>query len=211
MSNFTVYGISMSTCTRRVLTALAEKDVTDFKFVNVDLFKGEHKTPEYLEKHHPFGQIPVFYDGDFKIFESRAIVRYIDDVVHTGTTLIPKDAKHKGLVEQWISIEMSDYKADQVVIELFFKPMRGGKPDPAALEAAAKKLHETFEVMEKTLTGRKFLVGDSFTAADLVFMPFTEYLLQCEGYGNVLDKYPNVKAWWANISSRPSWKKVTGK
>ena len=53
----TLYGFSLSTCTQRVATILHEKEVA-FKFVEVDLRKGEHKTPEYLAK-QPFGQVPV--------------------------------------------------------------------------------------------------------------------------------------------------------
>jgi glutathione S-transferase len=75
----TVLGHPASTCTRRVLLTAAEKGV-DVEVKPIDLSKGEHKSPEYISKHHPFGVIPVLYDGDFKLYESRAIARYIGNI-----------------------------------------------------------------------------------------------------------------------------------
>lgn len=72
-----VRGSAMSTCTRRVLTALEELHVP-YELVNIDLSKGEHKAPAYVEKYQPFGQIPSLEEADGTVlFESRAILRYI--------------------------------------------------------------------------------------------------------------------------------------
>ncbi len=71
-----VYGINMSTCTRRVLVTLIEMGLPH-ELVLVDLMKGEHKQPPHLAR-QPFGQVPVLEDVDgFQIFESRAIIRYL--------------------------------------------------------------------------------------------------------------------------------------
>jgi len=211
MGKLTLYGNPMSTCTRRVLCALAEKGV-DFEFKVVDLMKGEHKHPDFIAR-QPFGQIPVLYDDDFCIYESRAIVRYIDESIKSGNSLMPSDAKARGLVEQWISVEMSHYKAcDELVFELLFKKLFGyGEADPSKVDASSKNYHSTLAILEKHLEHSKFLVGDHFSIADLVYLPYTEYLLSLDAFKNVFDKYPHVKKWWHEISSRPSWKKATGK
>jgi len=206
MGKLTLYGLKMSTCTRRALLVLEEKNA-HFEFKEVNLQKGEHKSPEFLER-QPFGVIPVLYDDDFKVYESRAIVRYLDETL-PGVSLTPKDPKHRALVEQWISIEMSYHKkADEIVGELMFSKMFGRTPNMANVEAHSKVVHDLYKIMDKHLAGKTYLVGDSFTIADLVFMPYLDYLLKCEGFGNVLDAYPNVKHWWTTISSRPAWKKV---
>jgi len=204
---FTVVGLSMSTCTRRVLTALEEKGAT-YQLQPVNFGQGEHKSAQYLEKHQPFGQIPVFYDGDFKVFESRAIVRYIDDIL-PGYQLVPKDPRQRALVEQWVSVEMSHYKpAEALVSELIFKKMFGGVTDAAVVDENTKKLHAFFKILNHQLEGKNYLVGNDFTLADLVFMPYTQYLLGAEGFADVLSGYPNIANWWGKISSRPSWQKV---
>jgi len=204
--NFIVHGAAYSTATQRVLVALEEKGAKyELKFV--DLFKGEHKKAEFVAL-QPFGQIPVLIDGDFKLFESRACARYVDDV--TGASLVPKDSKQRALVEQWISIEESHYTAcNTVVWELLFKKLFGaGETDPKVVEAESKKLHSFYKFLNEHLKGKKFLVGDSFSLADITYMPFTNYLLQIDQFKNVLDAYPNVAAWWKNCTSRPSWVKV---
>jgi glutathione S-transferase len=76
MSGLVLYGNKFSTCTRRVLLTLAEKEA-EAEFRNVDFQKMEQRSPEYMEKHQPFGKVPVLYDGEWKLYESRAIVRYL--------------------------------------------------------------------------------------------------------------------------------------
>ncbi len=71
-----LYGMAMSTCTRRVRCVLEEMGLL-YEIVLVDLGKGEHKQPAHLAI-QPFGQVPVLEDIDgTKIFESRAIMRYL--------------------------------------------------------------------------------------------------------------------------------------
>ncbi len=77
MATIKLYGASYSTCTRRVITTLNELNLP-FELVPIELFKGEHKAPDYLAKIQPFGQIPALVDTDgTHIYESRAIQRYV--------------------------------------------------------------------------------------------------------------------------------------
>jgi len=205
--HFTVVGVGMSTCTRRVLTTLEEKHAP-YTLQPVDFSKGEHKSQEYLNNEQPFGQVPVLHDNDFKVYESRAISRYIDEVVY-GNDLTPRDPQLRALMEQWISVEMSNYKpCETLVYELIFKKFRGLGPDEGVVEEARKKLHAFYAVLDKQLGNRSYLVGDHFTLADIFYLPYTQYLLDVEGWGDTLSPYPNVHRWWHTISSRPSWQKV---
>jgi len=177
----------------------------------IDFGKGEHKTPEYIEKQQPFGQIPVLHQGDYKLYESNAIARYLAAAYDTTNTVLPKDAKLLGEVEQFISVEMCNYRASDIVFELVFKKYGGGTPDTQKVDNAFKKVTRVLEVLETHFASKKqsnFLVGNHFTIADIVFMPYTQYLLKIEQFKNTLDKYPNVNSWWKNISGRPSWQKV---
>jgi len=113
-------------------------------------------------------------------------------------------------VEQWVSVEMSHYKpAETLVYELLFKKFRGLETDQAVVEENKKKLEGFLSVLNKELEGKNYLVGEQFSLADLVFLPYTDYLLKQEGFHNFLDAFPNVKRWWQTISSRPSWVKVS--
>ena len=203
-----IYGNPMSTCTRKVLATFAEKNVTPELSV-LDFAKGDHKSPEHM-KRQPFGQMPVLEDGDFQMFESRAIMRYVDETL-PGASLTPKDPKDRARMEQWISVEMSDFTphAMTFIQEHMFKPMFGHAGDPAKAEAVRPQLEACCEVLDKALAGKQFLLGDDVSLADIGFLPYIDYLLKTPG-GNAITSRPNLNAWWERCSARPSWKKATG-
>lgn len=163
MGKLVVHGVHFSICTRRVLMTLEEKGAS-YEIKPVDLAKGEHKSPEFLAK-QPFGQIPVLYDDDFKVYESLAVCRYIDDTV-SGQQLVPKDAKQKALVEQWISIEECNFESAKTLVhELFVKKLFGLTTDNAVVEENKKKLETFLKIWNTHLEGKSFIVGDSLTLA----------------------------------------------
>jgi glutathione S-transferase len=205
-----VYGHPMSTCTRKVLTALAEKGA-DYEFEMVDLGKGQHKAPEHMAR-QPFGQIPVLDDGDFRMYESRAIARYLDETL-PGTRLTPGDAKGRAQMEQWISVESSNFtpQAMKIIWESMFKKfLMNQDGDQNIIAAARTAVGKTLDVMNERLGHVPYFAGDSFSIADIGFMPYVEYLF-ASGAGDLITSRPNVAAWWNRVSSRPSWQKVTGK
>jgi glutathione S-transferase len=205
-----IYGHPISTCTRKVLTTLAEKQAKH-EFVLVDLMTGAHKKPDYMAQHQPFGQVPALEDGDFKLYESRAIIRYLDETL-PGQALTPKDPKGRALMEQWISVETSNFTPHVMtyVTQHMFAPMRGGQPDLAKVEEAKPKLQAALAVLDKQLAKGPHFLGDAFTLADICYMPYFEYGMQTPAK-DVIGSHSNVMAWWKRVSERASWKTVTGK
>ncbi len=204
-----IFGNPMSTCTRRVLMTLAEKQAT-YDFVTLDFQKGEHKAPDNLAR-QPFGQIPSLTDGDFTLFESRAMMRYIDETI-PGQALTPKDPKTRAHMEQWISVEADDYNPAiaAIVFQEVFSKMMGNAPDTAKVEEAKKKLAPVVAVLDKYLAKGPHFVGDQFTLADICYMPYTEYAMNTSAKDMLLS-HKNFAAWWKRASERPAWKKTTGK
>jgi glutathione S-transferase len=204
-----VYGHPLSTCTRKVLATLAEKG-QKAEFELVDILAGAGRAPEHLAR-QPFGQIPVLEDNGFMVYESRAICRYLDEVL-PGEKVLPHDPKARAAVEQWISVETSNFTptAMTIIVETVFSKMRGAEPDAAKVEAARQKLGTTLDIMEKQLSGNTFIAGAHFSLADICFLPYIEYLF-FGGQGDLITSRPNVSAWWTRCSERPSWKIATGK
>lgn len=204
-----IFGNPMSTCTRRVTTALHEKQAK-FDFGVIDFSKGEHKQAENLAR-QPFGQIPSLTDGDFTLFESRAMIRYIDATV-PGQSLTPKDPKAHALMEQWISVEMEQFNpgASGIVYQEVFVKMFGGATDTAKAEEAKQKLASVLPILDKHLAKGPHFVGDQFTLADICFMPYTEYALHTSAKDLILS-HKNFAAWWQRVSERASWKQATAK
>jgi glutathione S-transferase len=204
-----VYGHPASTCVRKVLITLAEKG-HEAEFVLVDIMKGEHKQPPYLAR-HPFGVIPALEDDDgFQLYESRAIIRYLDERL-PGTSLTPKDIKDHARMEQLISIEQSYFSggAFKIFWNLMFKKMMGQEPDTAVVEQGKAEVTRTLDIVEKDLANREFLAGNAFTLADITWMPYVAYVFG-SGEGGLVTARPNFARWWERVSARPSWKKVAG-
>ncbi|KAJ7675219.1 glutathione S-transferase [Mycena rosella] len=205
-----LYGMGLSTCTRRVGVVLFEKKVP-FEFIDIDLPKGEHKSGPFLEK-QPFGQVPYIEDDGFVLYESRAICRYIEDKYpDQGTKLVPSDVKGKALFEQAASIEYSNFDpfCSKAVAEMIFKPMRGQASDKAVFDTLVAGLSAKLDAYEVILGKQKYLAGNEVTLADLFHIPYGS-MLAMAGSDLLTTKGPNVTRWWNDISTRPSWEAVKG-
>ncbi|KAK3404940.1 hypothetical protein EUGRSUZ_K01232 [Eucalyptus grandis] len=203
-----VYGPDYAS-PKRALVCLLEKGV-EFETVGVDLLKGEHKAPEYL-KLQPFGSLPVVQDGDYTLFESRAIIRYYaEKYKDQGTELLGKTIEERGLVEQWLEVEAHNFHPPiyDLVLKIVFGPFIGLTPDPKQLKESEDKLCQVLDIYEERLSKSKYLAGDFFSLADLSHLPFTQYLVGKIGKEYLIRDRKHVSGWWDDISSRPSWKKV---
>ena len=199
-----IYGHPMSTCTRKVLMTLAETN-TPYEFVMVDLMKGDHKQAPHLAR-QPFGQVPSLDDDGFELYESRPMCRYINE--KANGSLIPRDLKDRARMEQWISIESANFTSP--VMKFVFHHIFKREQPPEALKTAGEQVTNALTIMEKQLTQHPFIAGETFTLADISFMPYIEYAMGTpakEHFG----KHPHVVAWWSKISEKPTWQKVAGR
>ncbi|KAI5121725.1 hypothetical protein M0805_009018 [Coniferiporia weirii] len=205
-----LYGTPFSTTTQNVIVTLKELNVP-YELVPVSMQTGEHKSADYLETKQPFGQIPVLVEEDgFKLYESRAISRYLIAKYGRDSGLIPRgDVKKIGLFEQAVSIESSNFNpsAFAIATEKIFKPMRGAKGDDDRAAEQVKALEEKLKVYEIILSKQKYLAGDELTLADLLHLPYGALITDYAGFTG-LKATSNVARWWTDISSRPSWQAV---
>ncbi|GMH13225.1 hypothetical protein Nepgr_015066 [Nepenthes gracilis] len=204
-----VYGPLRAACPQRVLACLVELG-EDFEVIHVDLEAAEHKQPEFLIR-QPFGQVPVIEDGDFRLYESRAIIRYLARKnSERGENLLGRSAEEKGLVDQWLEVEAHNFN-DMVytlVLQLVVFPRMAQPTDLELVRSCKQKLEKVLDVYEQRLSKSRYLAGDSFTLADLSHLPGIRYLVHEAGLGHLIADKMNVNAWWKDISGRPAWKKV---
>jgi len=199
-----LYGNPLSTCTRKVLTALLETD-TPYQMHVIDFAKREHKQEPHLSR-QPFGQIPAINDDGFELFESRAICRYIS--AKSGDKLVPSSIKERALMDQWSSVEQSNFSAPAMkfVYHFIFKRPQ----EQAVLDSALASLETAFSALDKPLSARPFLAGEKFTIADIGYMPYLDHLAKMPEVSAKLEKHPHVEAWWGRLRERASWRKITG-
>jgi len=199
-----IYGHPMSTCTRKVLTTLAETN-TEAELVVIDFAKGEHKQPEHVAR-QPWGKVPTLDDDGFTMYESRAMCRYIND--KAGGKLVPADARGRGMMEQWISIEYSYFTPPSMkyVYQYIFKR----EQEASVLETAQKELEVAMPVIEAHLAKHQYFAGAEFSIADITYMPYVEYAINTPAK-DIYSKFPHFMAWWNRVSERPSWRKIAGR
>lgn len=150
---------------------------------------------------NPNRMIPAIRDGDFALWESHAIVRYLCGRYGAGA-LCPEDAETRAIADQWM--EWSGSRAFPPVIQLFFATVRTApeKRDPARILALGDEAHQILSLLDAHLATRAYVAGDSFTMGDIP--------LGCVAYRyfNVpVDRAPlrHVEAWYARLSDRPAY------
>jgi len=205
-----IHGSPQSTCTRRVVTVLIEKQVP-YELIPINFAVNEHKSPAHLEK-QPFGKIPVLEeeDGTF-LYESRAIAQYIAlKYRNQGTKLFPDedDVKGFGKLQQAISVELCNFDAyaSGYAYEKLFKSFHGlGGPDEAKVAEYTQKLESTLAIYDNILAKQKYFTGEEVSLADLFHLPYAS-LTETLGLADLYAKYPNFHRWLKDLQSRESWK-----
>lgn len=199
-----LYNANFSPNCLRVRAVIFELDA-DVEIVDVDVFKGETKTPEYLAM-NPNGKVPAFVDGDLSLFESRAINAYLASL-DPSRRLYPEDLKRRALVDQWsywqaIHLGPSSQKLsfEKVLKERFGR----GKPDENVVAAETKETTKLLGVLDGALSGRDWVAGDLSIADFALASTFT---LRKEA-GIELGEFPNAATWIDRLESRDSWQKA---
>lgn len=202
-----LYGHPLSSCTRKVLVTCAEKGAA-IDLVPVDLFAGDHKRDAHLAR-HPFGVIPVLDDDGFALYESRAIIRYLDRTL-PGIALTPTDARAVARMDQWLSVDQS-YIAPHtrtLAQQRIVRPHQGLAIEVEVAREAERALGNSLGVIDRALRGTRYLVGEALTLADISLAPYVGSLAMI-GADHLLADLAELRRWWSDVSERASWKRAT--
>jgi glutathione S-transferase len=162
-------------------------------------------TPQ-VDAIHPFGKIPVMRHGEVALCESRAICRYIDHVFD-GPKLVPSDPVKAAQVEQWISLvntHIDPVWVRQYLRAHFFPSTPDGSPEQATIDAALPKMEQQFATMERAVAKTGHLVGDTFTLADMNFIPILFYMGKKPESSALLQRVPGLKGYLDRHMARKS-------
>lgn len=198
-----LYGLDDSVYVRIVRLALEEKGV-GYDLLPVDVFAEAGPPVDYLER-HPFGRIPALEHDGFCLYESGAIVRYVDERFD-GPLLQPQDVKQRARMNQIVSIADSYvYRALvwDVYVERKNKPSRGEVADEAKIAAALIKARHCFASIIPLMHGT-WMSSDMPTLSDLYLAAMLDYFLMTEEGRSVLSDFPQLLIWWSAMVERPS-------
>lgn len=204
MTRIELIGLRISVYTRIARLALEEKHV-DYQLSEVDIFAENGPPESYLEQ-HPFGTIPCLRQGDFVLYETGAISRYIDEA-HVGPGLQPEQVGPRARMNQIISV-LDNYAYRPMVWDVYVQrialPEGGGQPDESTIESGLGKSRLVLRQLEGWCGDQDFLTGKSLTLADLYAYPMLLYLSQTGEGAELLRDTPRVRAWMERMQVRPS-------
>jgi glutathione S-transferase len=200
-----VYGFPRSTFVNVVRLVLTHKNVP-YVFQDLEPVMGQ---PDHLAL-HPFNRVPILRHGDFTVYETSAIVAYVDDAFE-GARLTPSDARARARMNQWISAVNSyyyPYMIYHVTHERIVFPELGIAPDEAVVAHALPKVELGLGVVERELShGKPFLLGEELSLADFFLLPSTfAFSLTDEGRA-LYPKFPAFCRWRERMEELPATKK----
>lgn len=200
-----LYYNPLSPNCRRVLLTAAQLGISLEEQV-IDIPKGEHKSADYLAI-NPNGMVPTLVDGQFRLWESRAILQYLASKKPVAG-LLGKNENERIDIVRWQCWDAAHLSAnvETVTWENMLKGMLGmGAPDQKAVAAAMEQVKRFCGVLDTSLKGRKYLVGDSLTVADLTIAATLTYAREL----NIpVSSFSNLKAWFERIAALEAWKKT---
>ncbi|MCE2573344.1 glutathione S-transferase family protein [Motilimonas eburnea] len=177
MSKVTIYGDQRSNFVRSVELVCLQKQV-DYQIGGE--FQGrliKWKSPEHFQL-HPFGKMPILFDGDLVLAESLAICRYLAQQPQ-GAALIDADPKVQAVQDMWATLAAGDI--DRLLIRRYlleFVGMDGLVENPNLERMARRKpdAEQAVAVVERQLQQHDFIAGDEFCIADALLVPTLQYV-----------------------------------
>lgn len=186
----------------RKVRAVAYEVGLPFEEVRVDLLRGDQRAPAFLAR-NPNGRVPVLEDGDFVLWESVAIMRYIA----AGTPLVPTARRAAAEVDRWLAWQlahlapaMSKVAYERVVKQL----LKRGPADAALVEAGTADFAAATAVLDGALDGGDYVAGP-LSIADFALAAHYSLAPAC---GLSVAAFPAVESWLARVLARDSMKRA---
>lgn len=208
MSSFIVHSIPGSPFGRAVLATLIEKDAS-FRFVPVD--PRSMKAQPYLSM-HPFGRVPVLEHDGFRLYETQAILRYLDRVLPVPV-LTPADPKAAARMDQIMGI--CDWYLFQgcnniIGFQRIVRPrLMGLSADEAMIAEAMPRAHAVMAELSRLLGGNSYFAGAQVSLADLLVAPQLGFLAETPEWRPLTAERANLPGWLARMNVRKSMQATT--
>lgn len=180
---------------------LLEELGVPYELVRLNLEKKEHKSSEYL-KIHPLGHVPALIDGGMAMFESGAICAYLAEKSSDHRLAPDAGTPERGLYEQWMYFAAATL--DPCILQFFGNTVAfpAEKRSAVLAEEGRQRVSECATVLEQALEGKRFLVGDRFSAADVMIGSFVAF---ADSLG-LLVGFQNLQEYGRHLSERPAFK-----
>jgi glutathione S-transferase len=197
----TLYHSAQSRSTRP--RWLLEEIGAPYDLVRVDIGRQENKSPQYLQI-HPHGVVPALVDGDLALIESGAICAYLADKFPAARLAPAVGTPERGRYYQWMFYTMATLEPPLMQVFMNTVMLPEAQRSAAQVEEGRRKFGEVAEVITNALAGKPFLLGDQFSAAD-VMIGSTMVWAQMLG---MLGEWPVLAEYAQRLSARPAFQRA---
>jgi glutathione S-transferase len=199
MSDLIIYGIPLSSYTRTVRMVCAEKGVShDFEHVQLG--------SETLKALHPYGKVPVLKHGDLVLYETGAIIHYIDEAFE-GPSLQPAEPAAHAIMELYLGV-LNAYVYGHAVrgyaLHYIFAGASG--PDRAAIDAGLPALARDLDLLDAAYQKSAWIAGDELSLADLLIMPVIGTVASFPEGAELVGARPNLGRAFDAMKQRDSYR-----
>ena len=174
-----------------------------YELTQVDIMRGGSRTPEFLAM-NPNGRIPLLEVPERGYLpESHAIISFLAE----GSHLIPTDAFDRARMWHWLCFEQYHVEPNIGTVRFWISILHKTRAELGEKLIEKKKSgYAALDVLEESLRGRTYLVGEKYSLADISLYAYTH--VAHEG-GFDLAPYPNVRGWLDRVASQPGWVPIT--
>jgi len=197
-----IWGRANSVNVQKVLWCLRELDLA-FERIDAGMAFGKNRDPDYLAM-NPNGRVPTLQDGDFVLWESNSIMRYLVLAYAKGSPIYPEAPKRRAGVDRWLDWTLSTLQP--VDRPVFWALVRtpAEQRDMAAIQKDADAEAVQWRIVDNQLATRRFIEGDDLTLADIALGAYARRWFGVEG----VSKPPlaHLERWFAEFAGRPGFK-----
>ena len=173
-----------------------------YELVPLDIFAADGVPAWYLE-HHPFGRIPAFEHDGFRLFETSAIARYVDETFD-GPALQAADPRGRARIGQ-ITGMLDAYGYRAMVWDVAVERLEKVPADEELIASGLGKAETVLKVLASLKAKGPWLLGEQLTLADLHAAPVVAYFLKVTEGRDMLARFADVQDWYVRIAARPSF------
>jgi glutathione S-transferase len=198
----TIWGRANSVNVQKVLWCLAELDLP-FERIDAGMQHGRTREAAYLAM-NPNARIPTLVEGDFVLWESNSIMRYLCMAHGRGTPIYPEAPRSRAAVERWLDWTLTCVQP--VDRPVFWGIVRTppAERNMAQLQKDADAAAEVWVILERQLASRRYVEGDQFTIADIALGAYARRWLGVEEITRPAQ--PHLERWLKELASRPGFK-----
>jgi glutathione S-transferase len=198
-----IWGRANSVNVQKVLWCLAELDLP-YERIDAGMAFGRNHDPDYLAM-NPNARVPTLVDGDYVLWESNSVMRYLAMAYGKGSTIYPEAPRRRAGVDRWLDWTLSTIQpVDRPVFwALVRTPL--AQRDMVAIQKDVDAEAVVWKIADAQLATRRFIEGDDFTLADIAIGAYARRWLGVEGVSK--PRFPNLDRWFAQFSERPGFQK----